>query len=92
METKTAKEALHVRIQKVIGQCNGISRMIDRDAPCKDILFQIGAVKYAMHEVAQQLLEAYIETSAQEGLEKNDIKKMVAQFQEAMRYLGRMHR
>lgn len=88
MQQKTPKEALRVRIQKVIGQCNGIGRMIDRDAPCKDILHQIGAVKYAMHEVAQQLLESHVQACTKEGLESNDLETMVAQLEDTMRYLG----
>ena len=48
-------EAIHRRLNKIIGQCNGISRMIDRKAACADIILQVSAAKSALHRVGAPL-------------------------------------
>lgn len=92
METETYKEALHGRLQRVISQCGNISRMVERDASCKEIVHKIGQVKSAMHEIAQRLLAARIREGIGDGHNKADVEKSLAQFKESMHYLIRMHR
>ena len=64
-------EAIHRRLNKIIGQCNGISRMIDRKAACADIILQVSAAKSALHRVGQLLLVNHLKECAREGVEKN---------------------
>ena len=35
------KQALHRRLKKIIGQLNGIDKMISEDAPCPDVLYSL---------------------------------------------------
>ncbi|WP_370455512.1 metal-sensing transcriptional repressor, partial [uncultured Helicobacter sp.] len=42
---------IHKRLKKVIGQLNGIDKMINDNAPCPDVLIQLNAAKSAIHKV-----------------------------------------
>jgi len=51
------KAALHRRINRISGQVQGISRMIEDDRYCIDILVQISAVRSALNQVGMQIVE-----------------------------------
>lgn len=51
------KEQLTKRLTRVEGQVRGISRMIDEDRYCIDVLTQISAVQAALDKVALGLLD-----------------------------------
>ncbi|MFE2183455.1 metal-sensitive transcriptional regulator [Streptomyces sp. NPDC059455] len=48
------------RLHKIEGQTRGITRMVDDDRYCIDVLTQISAVTHALHQVALGLLEDHI--------------------------------
>lgn len=48
------------RLRKVEGQVRGITRMVDDDRYCIDVLVQINAVTRALQEVALGLLDDHI--------------------------------
>ncbi|MBO2521053.1 MAG: metal-sensitive transcriptional regulator [Clostridia bacterium] len=51
------KAKLLGRLKRIEGQVRGISRMIEEDKYCVDILVQIAAVKAALNKVGLVLLE-----------------------------------
>lgn len=83
-------EALHRRIHKVIGQCNGIDRMIERDVPCEDILLQVSAAKSALHKVGQMILEGHLRHCVREGIENGNADETIAKFAQSIEYFCRM--
>jgi DNA-binding FrmR family transcriptional regulator len=54
------KEQLLKRLARVEGQVRGISRMIEDDRYCIDILTQLGAVSTALEAVALKVLEEHV--------------------------------
>ncbi|MBN9209784.1 MAG: metal-sensitive transcriptional regulator [Microbacterium ginsengisoli] len=54
------KEALLARLRRAEGQVRGISRMIEEDAYCIDILTQVSAVTKALEAVALSLLDDHL--------------------------------
>lgn len=50
------KDALSKRLNRVEGQVRGISRMVESDTYCIDILTQVGAAKAALDKVALELI------------------------------------
>ncbi|MEU7429934.1 metal-sensitive transcriptional regulator [Streptomyces sioyaensis] len=48
------------RLHKVEGQVRGVTRMVDDDRYCIDVLTQISAVTRALHEVALGLLDDHV--------------------------------
>jgi CsoR family transcriptional regulator, copper-sensing transcriptional repressor len=52
-----SKDALQKRLARVEGQVRGISRMVDEDRYCIDILTQISAIQAALDKIALGLLD-----------------------------------
>ncbi|CAN5395858.1 hypothetical protein BH10PAT4_BH10PAT4_5200 [soil metagenome] len=50
------KPALTKRLHRIEGQVRGVSKMVDSDAYCIDILTQVSAAKAALDKVALELL------------------------------------
>ncbi|MFF5156004.1 metal-sensitive transcriptional regulator [Streptomyces sp. NPDC000348] len=58
---RTGHKADHlVRLNKIEGQIRGISRMVDDDRSCIDVLTQISAATHALQEVALGLLDDHV--------------------------------
>lgn len=48
------------RLNRIEGQVRGVSRMIQEDQYCIDVLTQISAINKALHSVGLQLLEQHM--------------------------------
>lgn len=77
MNRVTDREALQRRIHKVIGQCNGVERMLQRGEPCEAILLQVSAALSALHRVGQLALERRVRESVRKGFEKGDAEESI---------------
>ncbi|MDA8262092.1 MAG: metal-sensitive transcriptional regulator [Actinomycetota bacterium] len=55
-----SKDDLLSRLAKIEGQIRGISRMVDNDRYCIDIITQISAVQAALGKVELSLLEGHM--------------------------------
>ena len=51
------KDQLQKRLARIEGQVRGISRMIDEDRYCIDVITQINAIRVALDKVALGLLD-----------------------------------
>lgn len=54
------KKALSTRVNKIIGQMNGIKKMIDEDRYCDDILIQLAAIDKSVKSLANVILDAHM--------------------------------
>ena len=54
-----SKDQLQKRLARVEGQVRGISRMVEEDRYCIDVLTQINAVRAALDKVALGLLDGH---------------------------------
>ena len=81
---------LHRRLARVLGQIQGIDRMIDEDVPCEDILLQINAAKSALNKIGQVVLEGHIQHCVKDGLEHGDAEKTIEQFTKAVERFANM--
>ena len=50
------------RLNRMVGQLNGISRMLDENRYCGDILIQIAAVEKALQSFGYIILQEHMET------------------------------
>jgi DNA-binding FrmR family transcriptional regulator len=64
------KEALLKRMNRIEGQVRGVSKMVQDDKYCIDILTQVSAVKAALDKVSLELLRDH----AKHCLTNDDIK------------------
>ncbi len=51
------KEQLNTRLARIEGQVRGVSRMVEEDRYCIDVLTQISAIQAALDKVALGLLD-----------------------------------
>ena len=63
---------LKVRINRIVGQLNGVSKMLDENRYCKDILVQISAIESAIRQVGYIVLETHLKTCVQEKIKNDD--------------------
>lgn len=63
------------RINRIIGQLNGIQKMIDENRYCGDIINQISAVESALQSIGYIVLEEHMQTCVIEEIKNgnNDI-------------------
>ncbi len=75
-------EAINKRLKKIEGQVRGVSKMVNEDKPCEDILIQIGAIKSALHKTGQLILEGHMHHCVLDGInsgqEEETIKKLIS--------------
>ena len=56
-----SRRRIKARVNRVAGQVSGISRMIDEDKYCVDILTQIAAARSALDTLGVELLADHLE-------------------------------
>ena len=54
---KTDKDPLLKRLARIEGQVRGVSRMVEEERYCIDVLTQIGAIEAALDKVALGLID-----------------------------------
>lgn len=67
---------LKTRLSRVIGQLNGISRMLDENRYCGDILVQIAAAKQALKEIGYMLLDDHMKSCVSEDIKNGDVSSL----------------
>ncbi len=82
-----SKDQLQKRLARVEGQVRGISRMVEDDRYCIDILTQINAVRAALDKVALGLLDGHARHCMHEGAREGRADEMAT---ELMAAVGRL--
>lgn len=65
-------QQLKNRLSRMVGQLNGISRMLDENRYCGDILIQISAVESALQSFGYLVLKDHMETCVAEEIRKGN--------------------
>ncbi len=81
------KDALLKRLARIEGQVRGVSRMIEDDRYCIDILTQLGAVDTALEAVALKVLEEHVAHCVAAALasgDESDANQKAAELLEAV--------
>ncbi len=81
---------LQMRLKKVIGQLNGIQKMLSEDVPCEDILLQFTAVNGALHKISFMILEGHLRHCVREGIERGNAEETIESFAESLENFARM--
>lgn len=71
--TRNEKKILINRLKIVEGQVRGISKMIDDDRYCDDILIQISAINKSLKSLGNQILKNHLETCVVENIKDNNL-------------------
>lgn len=63
---------LQNRLNRIGGQLNGISKMLDENRYCGDILIQVAAVESALQAFGYQVLKTHMETCVTEEIKNGN--------------------
>ena len=86
--TTQEQAALINRLRKAEGQIRGIQTMVENDAYCPDILFQVSAVTSALNSFNRELLACHIKSCVAEDIEagrEEAIDELVGVLQKLMK-------
>jgi DNA-binding FrmR family transcriptional regulator len=78
---KTDKDALRGRLARIEGQVRGVSRMVEEERYCIDVLTQIGAIEAALDKVALGLIDEHTRhcvMNAEGGEQTEKVDELVA--------------
>ena len=85
------KEQYLRRLRRIEGQARGISRMVDEEQYCIDILTQISALTSALEGVALGLLDDHLKHCVRDAVESGG-DDMKDKLEEASRAIARLVR
>ncbi len=66
------KKTLQNRLNRMIGQLNGIKNMVEENRYCGDILIQIAAVQSALQNLGYMVLQDHMETCVVEEIRQGN--------------------
>ena len=81
---------LRVRLNRIIGQLNGVQKMIEEDVPCEDILTQINAANGALHRIGLMILEGHLRHCVRDGIERGNADEVIENFADALEHFSRL--
>jgi CsoR family transcriptional regulator, copper-sensing transcriptional repressor len=85
IDTKTAVQK---RLNRIEGQVRGLSRMVEGDRYCIDIVTQISAVRAALRRAEEEILRDHVGHCVEHAIasgDKQDQRKKVAEIIDVLR-------
>ena len=67
------KKLIINRLNRISGQINGITKMIENDTYCNDVLIQLSAVKNSVKSLSTLILENHLYKCVPNELENGDL-------------------
>ena len=84
--TEDEKKYLRTRLNTIEGQIRGVSKMVDEDKYCNDILTQLLAINKSIKSLSTDILRGHLSTCVVEDI-KNDKLEVI---NEVMDLIGRL--
>lgn len=66
------KRGLTRRLNRAIGQLNGVKAMVEEDRYCGDVLTQLSAAECAIKSISRLVLQDHLETCVVERVQQGD--------------------
>ena len=89
---QTAKSTCLTRLARIEGQVRGLSRMIEEDRSCIDVVTQIAAVRAALRRVEEEVLRDHISHCVEHAIVSGNAAEQRRMVTELMDVLGRSAR
>lgn len=70
------KKQIITRLNRIKGQISGITKMVENDAYCNDVLIQLSAVKNSIKSLSSAILENHLYTCVARDLENGELDTM----------------
>jgi DNA-binding FrmR family transcriptional regulator len=77
------------RFNRIEGQVRGLTRMVEEDRYCIDIITQISAVRAALARVEQEVLRDHIGHCVKEAMQSDDVRAQDRTINELIDVLAR---
>ncbi len=68
------KKSIISRLNRIGGQIKGITKMVENDAYCNELLIQLSAVKNSIKSLSSYILENHLFTCVPRDLENGDLE------------------
>jgi len=95
MLSASTKQDLQTRLRRIAGQVEGVSRMVEDDRYCVDILLQVNSIQAALESAAQVVLRSHVETCVTQAFASGksaDRRKKVDELMTVFARTGRIGR
>ncbi len=89
---KDIKTSLAKRLSRIEGQVRGLSKMVDEDRYCIDIVTQISAVRAALRRVEEEVLRDHVAHCVEHAIASGDKADQRQKIAELMDVIGRAER
>jgi DNA-binding FrmR family transcriptional regulator len=68
MMNDVTKQKVVARIHRIVGQLEGVVRMVEEDRYCVDVLLQIASAQAALGQAGKVVLRSHVETCVADAL------------------------
>ena len=92
MKDADSKSKLANRLSRIEGQVRGVSRMVEEDRYCIDILTQVQAVRAALARVETELVKDHLDHCIEGAIVSGDAEEQRRKASELIELLGRATR
>ncbi|QOZ65140.1 metal-sensitive transcriptional regulator [Bradyrhizobium arachidis] len=89
---KDIKASVGKRLGRIEGQVRGLSKMVDEDRYCIDIVTQISAVRAALRRVEEEVLKDHVAHCVEHAIASGDKADQREKIAELMAVIGRAER
>ena len=72
VRTEEEKKELTTRINRIIGQMNGVKRMLEEDRYCEDVLVQLSAIDKAIRSLTALILTRHMHGCIAHDIQNGD--------------------
>ena len=87
---KDIKASVQKRLSRIEGQVRGLSRMVDEDRYCIDVVTQISAVRAALRRVEEEVLKDHVAHCVEHAIVSGKKDEQRQKIAELMEVLGRL--
>jgi DNA-binding FrmR family transcriptional regulator len=82
---KEHRKTIYNRLRRIEGQIQGLQRMVEREAPCVDVLVQLAAATAALKKTGNAIIQNYLmrcidESSDEPGNTLDDFQKALTRY------------
>ena len=89
---KDIKASVGKRLGRIEGQVRGLSKMVEEDRYCIDIVTQISAVRAALRRVQEEVLKDHVAHCVEHAIASGDKADQREKIAELMAVIGRAER
>jgi DNA-binding FrmR family transcriptional regulator len=89
---KDIKASVQKRLSRIEGQVRGLSKMVDEDRYCIDVITQIAAVRAALRRAEEEVLRDHVAHCVEHAISSGDKADQRQKIAELMAVIGRSDR